>query len=191
MKTISEDDYQTWHQKYMQASLGLKNRQLEIENVCEEMEQDLILMGVTGIEDRLQEGVSDTIACLRAANIKVWVLTGDKVDTAVNIGYACALLTTKMNLMYLTADEKGEMLKNTPKGELESVKALTVNKVKKRLTVLLKTIQKAIKEQKEEASTNNNTLRSDGRALIVDTYVLSLIESGGLEDLFLQIASTW
>ena len=74
MKNISEDDYQTWHQQYMQASLGLKNRQLEIENVCEEMEQDLILMGVTGIEDRLQEGVSDTIACLRAANIKVAIL---------------------------------------------------------------------------------------------------------------------
>lgn len=48
--------------------------------------------GATGIEDRLQENVPDTIQALREAGIKVWVLTGDKPETAVNIGYACGLL---------------------------------------------------------------------------------------------------
>lgn len=48
--------------------------------------------GATGIEDRLQEGVPDTIVALREAGIQVWVLTGDKPETAVNIGYACRLL---------------------------------------------------------------------------------------------------
>lgn len=48
--------------------------------------------GATGIEDRLQESVPDTIVALREAGIQVWVLTGDKAETAVNIGYACRLL---------------------------------------------------------------------------------------------------
>ena len=48
--------------------------------------------GATGIEDRLQEGVPDTIAALREAGIQLWVLTGDKQETAVNIAYACRLL---------------------------------------------------------------------------------------------------
>lgn len=48
--------------------------------------------GATGIEDRLQESVPDTIVALREAGIQVWVLTGDKPETAVNIGYACRLL---------------------------------------------------------------------------------------------------
>lgn len=48
--------------------------------------------GATGIEDRLQENVPDSIVALREAGIHVWVLTGDKPETAVNIGYACRLL---------------------------------------------------------------------------------------------------
>lgn len=48
--------------------------------------------GATGIEDRLQESVPDTIVALREAGIKIWVLTGDKPETAVNIGYASRLL---------------------------------------------------------------------------------------------------
>jgi P-type E1-E2 ATPase len=48
----------------------------------------LVLLGVSAIEDKLQEGVPDTVASLLRAGIKVWVLTGDKRDTAINIGYA-------------------------------------------------------------------------------------------------------
>ena len=51
-----------------------------------------LIPGATGIEDRLQEGVPDTIAALREAGIQLWVLTGDKQETAVNIAYACRLL---------------------------------------------------------------------------------------------------
>ena len=48
--------------------------------------------GATGIEDRLQDGVPDTIQSLREAGMKVWVLTGDKKETAINVGYASHLL---------------------------------------------------------------------------------------------------
>jgi len=59
------------------------------------LETDLTLLGSTGIEDRLQSHVAQTIGFIREAGIKLWVLTGDKVETAINIGYSCELLDKK------------------------------------------------------------------------------------------------
>ena len=59
-KEISEEDYNAWNEKYVEASLSLRNRQLEIEKVSESMEVHLTLVGVTGIEDRLQDGKFET-----------------------------------------------------------------------------------------------------------------------------------
>jgi phospholipid-transporting ATPase len=55
--------------------------------VAELIEKDLILVGCTAIEDKLQEGVPTCIETLSAAGIKIWVLTGDKMETAINIAY--------------------------------------------------------------------------------------------------------
>lgn len=60
--------------------------------VADKIEKDLNLIGSTAIEDKLQDEVGDTIAALKEAGIKVWVLTGDKIETAINIGYSCQLL---------------------------------------------------------------------------------------------------
>ena len=73
----------------MQNSLQRRDRLLA--ESFSHIESDLSLLGTTGIEDRLQDGVPDTIASLRAAGIVVWVLTGDKQETAVNIAYSCKL----------------------------------------------------------------------------------------------------
>ena len=61
--------------------------------VEDKWERNLQLIGATAIEDRLQDKVPETIEFMRNAQIKVWVLTGDKVDTAKNIGFSCRLLT--------------------------------------------------------------------------------------------------
>jgi magnesium-transporting ATPase (P-type) len=67
--------------------------------VAERAEHGLSIVGATAIEDRLQEGVPETIADLKGAGIKVWVLTGDKMTTAINIGFSCRLLTSDMELV--------------------------------------------------------------------------------------------
>lgn len=77
------------------AKNNLENREEEMAKVEDRWERDLHLIGATAIEDRLQDRVPETIEFMRNANIKVWVLTGDKVDTAKNIGYSCNLLTQK------------------------------------------------------------------------------------------------
>lgn len=61
-------------------------------------------MGATAIEDRLQDEVGETIASFRAAGIKVWVLTGDKVETAINIGFSCQLLHPSMTIIRIEGD---------------------------------------------------------------------------------------
>jgi phospholipid-transporting ATPase len=63
------------------------------------IEKDLFLLGATAIEDKLQDGVPDAIHTLQMAGIKVWVLTGDRQETAINIGMSCRLISESMNMV--------------------------------------------------------------------------------------------
>lgn len=74
----------------------MQNKDRLLSEAQDEMEQDLILLGATCVEDRLQDRVPETIADLQRAGVKVWMLTGDKLETAENIGYSCRLLTKQM-----------------------------------------------------------------------------------------------
>ena len=109
-RIISEEEYQRWNEVYTAAATSFQNREKNLEDAAELIEKNLILIGATGIEDKLQQGVPETITMLKKAGIKVWVLTGDKIETAVNIGFSCKLLTEKTNLIYLVS-ERPEKLK--------------------------------------------------------------------------------
>uniref|UniRef100_A0A671U538 Phospholipid-transporting ATPase n=1 Tax=Sparus aurata TaxID=8175 RepID=A0A671U538_SPAAU len=91
-KVVSEKEYESWSVNRQRALAAMENREELTMDTAVQLETNLSLLGATGIEDRLQEGVPDTIVALREAGIQVWVLTGDKPETAVNIGYACRLL---------------------------------------------------------------------------------------------------
>lgn len=95
-KDLSEEVYERWHREYHQAVTSIEEREEKVDKCYELIEQDLQLLGATAIEDKLQDRVPQTIANLIAANIKVWVLTGDKQETAINIGYSCELLNDEM-----------------------------------------------------------------------------------------------
>ncbi|OXB81390.1 UNVERIFIED_CONTAM: hypothetical protein H355_001607 [Colinus virginianus] len=83
---LSENSYREWLNVYNEASILLKDRTQKLEECYEIIEKDLLLLGATAIEDRLQAGVPETIATLMKAEIKIWILTGDKQETALNIG---------------------------------------------------------------------------------------------------------
>ncbi|KAM6466817.1 phospholipid-transporting ATPase IK isoform 2-T2 [Liasis olivaceus] len=99
MKEIDEQEYALWSKRHHAASILLHGRAQALDAVYEEIEQNLKLLGATAIEDKLQEGVPETIHLLKRGNIKVWVLTGDKQETAVNIGFACQLLSEDMTIL--------------------------------------------------------------------------------------------
>ena len=80
----------------------LVDREREVSRVIDKIESNLTLLGATGVEDQLQDGVPETLEALRAAGIKVWVLTGDKLETAINIAYSCGHFKRGMQLLTLT-----------------------------------------------------------------------------------------
>ncbi len=85
-KELDPKYYEKWKERLHIAATSLDSREEKVDAVYEEIEQNLKLLGATAIEDKLQDGVPQTIANLAAAGIKLWVLTGDKQETAINIG---------------------------------------------------------------------------------------------------------
>lgn len=98
-RDISEQEYFEWSKIYEKAATTINNRGDELSKAAELIEKDLILLGATAIEDKLQDEVPDTIHTLAQAGIKIWVLTGDRQETAINIGYSCKLITEEMSLI--------------------------------------------------------------------------------------------
>ena len=98
-RDIPEEEYIEWVKVYEKAATTINNRQVELDKAAELIEKDLFLLGATAIEDKLQDGVPDTIHTLAQAGIKIWVLTGDRQETAINIGFSCKLITEEMSLM--------------------------------------------------------------------------------------------
>lgn len=100
-REISEEEYQEWNADYDVAANAVVGREEKLEEVSDRIENQLWLVGGTAIEDRLQDGVPESISLLGQAGIKLWVLTGDKVETAINIGFSCNLLDNDMDLIIL------------------------------------------------------------------------------------------
>ncbi|XP_068181084.1 probable phospholipid-transporting ATPase IA isoform X5 [Antennarius striatus] len=101
---VSESSYQHWLEIQHRASTSLQNRALKMEESYELIEKNLQLLGATAIEDKLQDKVPETIETLMKADIKIWILTGDKQETAINIGHSCKLLTKNMGMLVINED---------------------------------------------------------------------------------------
>ncbi|GMH87334.1 hypothetical protein TL16_g10823 [Triparma laevis f. inornata] len=134
-KELNEEEFKDVNEKWYQASLSIDNKDELQDKLAEEVERDLILVGATAIEDKLQDGVPEAIETLADAGIKLWVLTGDKQETAINIGFSCRLLVQDMNIHILsgakTVSELKQhimeiMMKDLKDGENEDVKRAIV-----------------------------------------------------------------
>ncbi|RDX41412.1 phospholipid-translocating P-type ATPase [Lentinus brumalis] len=107
-RDIPEAEYRQWSTIYDQAAATINGRGDALDKAAELIERDLFLLGATAIEDKLQEGVPDTIHTLQMAGIKVWVLTGDRQETAINIGMSCRLISESMNLVIVNEETAHE-----------------------------------------------------------------------------------
>ncbi|KAF7180461.1 hypothetical protein CNMCM7691_009630 [Aspergillus felis] len=113
---LDDSTYHEWKAAYHEASTSLIDRQEKIEKVGAQIEEQLELTGATAIEDKLQKGVPEAIDKLRRANIKLWMLTGDKRETAINVGHSCRLVKDYSTLVILdheTGDVERSILKMT------------------------------------------------------------------------------
>ncbi|XP_010540082.1 PREDICTED: probable phospholipid-transporting ATPase 4 [Tarenaya hassleriana] len=102
-RKLDEDEYSAWNAEFLKAKTSIgSDRDALLERVSDIIERDLILVGATAVEDKLQKGVPQCIDKLAQAGLKLWVLTGDKMETAINIGFACSLLRQGMKQICIT-----------------------------------------------------------------------------------------
>ncbi|KAK1574493.1 hypothetical protein QYE76_017937 [Lolium multiflorum] len=106
VRDLSQAEFQEWQMAYEKASTALLGRGNQLRSVAANIERNMRLLGASGIEDKLQEGVPEAIEKLRQAGIKVWVLTGDKQETAISIGYSCKLLTREMTQIVINSNSR-------------------------------------------------------------------------------------
>ncbi|MFH4980871.1 hypothetical protein AB6A40_007580 [Gnathostoma spinigerum] len=123
-RSIEESFYMQWSQTFHEASVALHSREEKLAACAEQIEKELTLIGATAIEDKLQEHVPETIAALLNADIRIWMLTGDKRETAINIAHASALISSDTTLLIL----------NTPTYDETYSKLLKYNRIAESLT---------------------------------------------------------
>lgn len=112
---LSEEEYLHWSVAYDAAAAAVRDRDEAVDKANEQIEHSLLILGATALEDKLQEGVPDAIEQLHRAGIKLWILTGDKLQTAIEIGYSCNLLKADMEVMIISA--------STPDGARTQIEA--------------------------------------------------------------------
>lgn len=159
-RIISDKEYEEWSKLHYEASTSLEDRSQKLDDTAELIEKDMFLLGATAIEDKLQDGVPETIHTLQNAGIKVWVLTGDRQETAINIGMSCKLLSEDMNLLIINEDNKSDTKLN---------------------------LQEKLDAIMEHQPDEGNAL--DSLALIIDGHSLTFALEPELEDIFLNLAT--
>ncbi|XP_072978047.1 probable phospholipid-transporting ATPase 4 [Typha angustifolia] len=119
-RVLQESEYAAWNAEFVKAKTTIGgDREGQLEHVSDLIEKELILVGATAVEDKLQKGVPQCIDKLAQAGLKIWVLTGDKIETAINIGFACSLLRQGMRQIRLsTVDLIAQDVKKAAKENL-------------------------------------------------------------------------
>nr|GEX60240.1 phospholipid-transporting ATPase 3 [Tanacetum cinerariifolium] len=160
-KDLTTDMYESWNEKFIQAKSSLRDREKKLDEVAELIERDLNLIGCTAIEDKLQEGVPACIETLSKAGLKIWVLTGDKLETAINIAYACKLINNDMK-QFIISSETDEIRDVESRGDQVEIAQFIKEMVK---TDLEKYHQEA-KTILSESSGKKLALLIDGKCLM-------------------------
>ncbi|XP_020973107.1 phospholipid-transporting ATPase 3 [Arachis ipaensis] len=155
-KELHPDAYESWNEKFIQAKSSLRDREKKLDEVAELIENGLTLIGCTAIEDKLQEGVPACIRTLQKAGIKIWVLTGDKIETAINIAYACNLINNEMK-KFIISSETDAIREVEEKGDQVEIARFIKDEVKKEL-----------KKCTEEAQSYFNSGSAPKLALVID-----------------------
>ncbi|CAK8562076.1 unnamed protein product [Lathyrus sativus] len=151
------------------------DRETLIEEVSDNMEKNLILLGATAVEDKLQNGVPDCIEKLAQAGIKIWVLTGDKMETAINIGFACSLLRQGMKQIIIHLDSP-------------EIQALEKDGDKRAIT---KASRQSILFQIREGAAQLTAHKGNSQqafALVIDGKSLAYALEDDMKNMFLELA---
>ncbi|KAL6259171.1 hypothetical protein P5V15_009092 [Pogonomyrmex californicus] len=193
-RTLTTQEYEMWREKHNEVELATENRERRIRDSYALLESHLTLLGATGIEDKLQAGVPETMAALIAAGIVVWVLTGDKPETAVNVAYSAQLFSPAMQLLQLQARSKS-VAEALIHGYLETARKENVNGHPPQPTDMMGIADPAGIYNRDSAERDAHRIGSPWprqRALVVDGKTLTVIldPRSGLTGPFLELTKT-
>ncbi|KAJ7638744.1 phospholipid-translocating ATPase [Roridomyces roridus] len=194
-RIIQEDEYAAWSERYHEATIAMDGRDEKIEAVSDELERDLRLLGATAIEDKLQDGVPETIEDLKTAGIKIWVATGDKLETAIAIGKTTNLITLDSNIIIIRGgNERGrtiqeQMVFAIEKYFPESEAATAVEMSQKRTSAQFYPLQR-IETGVTSIVGEHNGERPGGFVLVIDgTALVHAFEGDESKALLLKLAT--
>ncbi|KAK8964577.1 Phospholipid-transporting ATPase 1 [Platanthera guangdongensis] len=106
VREMNRIEFNEWNFSYEKANTALFGRGNLLKTVALNIENNISILGASGIEDKLQQGVPEAIESLRQAGMKVWVLTGDKQETAISIGFSSNLLTGEMSQIIINSHSR-------------------------------------------------------------------------------------
>uniref|UniRef100_K3X1T0 Guanylate cyclase domain-containing protein n=1 Tax=Globisporangium ultimum (strain ATCC 200006 / CBS 805.95 / DAOM BR144) TaxID=431595 RepID=K3X1T0_GLOUD len=109
-KTLSKNEYLIWKSEYDMARKSLSDREHLCLEVAKKIEKSTYLLGATGVEDLLQDGVKECIDQLSQAGVNIWMLTGDKDETAISVGQMCGLIGEKSKMIIIKGKSKQDCL---------------------------------------------------------------------------------
>ncbi|KAL1807211.1 hypothetical protein ACET3Z_030279 [Daucus carota] len=175
-RDLNPDTYESWNEKFIQAKSSLRDRERKLDEVGELIEKDLILIGCSAIEDKLQEGVPSCIETLSRAGIKIWVLTGDKLETAINIAYACNLINNDMR-QFVISSETDEIREIEDKGDQVEIARF-----------LRETVKNELKKCHDEAKQYLQTTTGPKLSLLIDGKCLMYALDPSLRSMLLNLS---
>ncbi|XP_023245345.1 phospholipid-transporting ATPase ID [Copidosoma floridanum] len=188
-KDLDESYFNDWKQRHHEASLSNENKDDKLDAIYEEIEKDMTLLGATAIEDKLQDGVPQTIANLSLAGIKLWVLTGDKQETAINIGYSCQLLTDDLTDVFIVDAVTYDGVETQLTRYLETVKKVTSNQQKRpTLSIVTFSDTEYNNPTREEADDQEPDDLQPAFAVVINGHSLVHALHPQMEQLFLEVS---
>ncbi|KAM4877981.1 phospholipid-transporting ATPase FetA-like [Thomomys bottae] len=172
-RELDHEYFSTWIKKHNEACLSLENRESQLSFIYEEIEKDLMLLGATAIEDKLQDEVPETISTLNKAKIKIWVLTGDKQETAVNIAYSCNIFKDEMDDVFIVEGKNSETIQKELRSARSKMKPESLLESDPINILLTKKPKMSFKVPEEEPS--------GSYGLVINGYSLAYALEGDLE----------
>ena len=188
MRIVTEEEYEDFIYDLNKAQSEIKNKKKKLDEVYATIEKNLTLLGVTIVEDKLQENVPEVIKELREADIKIWMLTGDKLTTAYNIGLSCNLLKKEIKTFRVEGVEKkvDDKLNVINTEEQEQV---IINFVKEYKSFIGQEENGfLIQRDKKLAKKNEYSDASKFCILVDEKALLTITENNEMEKLFLEVA---
>ena len=169
-REVEDDEFLEWQKMYKKAKMSLNKRKELVEATASMMEDKLTLLGASAIEDRLQDGVPEAIHSLSSAGINIWMLTGDKLETAINIGHSCRLLSARQEIFTVQVEHE----ENVTTGSQSAYRAS-----RQRVYEQLIAVKTAVMRDKKKSS---KTTPSPEYGLVIEGVALGIAMSGAYID---------